>query len=62
LNDEAPSLTGWVNEKFGTYNHQFYEKVFELLQRLKAKYLWPAMWEQRLMRTTLNPNLPTTTA
>ena len=44
LNDEAPSLTGWVHEKFGTYNHQFYEKVFELLLRLKANYLWPAMW------------------
>ncbi len=44
LNDEAPSLTGWVNEKFGTYNHEFYEKVFELLLRLKANYLWPAMW------------------
>ena len=44
LNDEAPSLTGWVHEKFGDYNHQFYEKVFELLLRLKANYLWPAMW------------------
>lgn len=44
LNDEAPSLTGWVHEKFGNYNHQFYEKVFELLLRLKANYLWPAMW------------------
>jgi hypothetical protein len=44
LNDEAPSLTGWVNEKFGGYNHKFYEKIFELLLRLKANYLWPAMW------------------
>jgi len=44
LNDEAPALTGWVKEKFGTYNHQFYEKIFELLLRLKANYLWPAMW------------------
>ena len=44
LNDEAPALTGWVQEKFGDYNHQFYEKVFELLLRLKANYLWPAMW------------------
>ena len=44
LNDEAPALTGWVKEKFGTYNHQFYERVFELLLRLKANYLWPAMW------------------
>ena len=44
LNDEAPALTGWVKERFGNYNHQFYEKVFELLLRLKANYLWPAMW------------------
>jgi Glycosyl hydrolase family 115/Gylcosyl hydrolase family 115 C-terminal domain len=44
LNDEAPSLTGWVKEKFGNYNHEFYSKVFELLLRLKANYLWPAMW------------------
>jgi hypothetical protein len=44
LNDEAPALTGWVTEKFGGYNHQFYEKVFELILRLKGNYLWPAMW------------------
>jgi len=44
LNDEAPSLTGWVKEKYGNYNHEFYSKIFELLLRLKANYLWPAMW------------------
>ena len=44
LNDEAPALTGWVNATYGGYNHRFYEKVFELLLRLKANYLWPAMW------------------
>jgi hypothetical protein len=44
LNDEAPSLSGWVREEFGGYNHEFYGKVFELLLRLKANYLWPAMW------------------
>ncbi len=44
LNDEAPSLTGWVNEKYGGYNHLFYTKVFDLLLRLRANYLWPAMW------------------
>ena len=44
LNDEAPSLTGWVKEKYGGYNHQFYTKVFELLLRLRANFLWPAMW------------------
>jgi hypothetical protein len=44
LNDEAPDLTGWAEEKFGGYNHAFYTNVFELLLRLKANYLWPAMW------------------
>jgi hypothetical protein len=44
LNDEAPALTGWVKEKYGNYNHEFYEKVFELILRLKGNYLWPAMW------------------
>ena len=44
LNDEAPDLTGWANAKFGGYNHGFYTNVFELLLRLKANYLWPAMW------------------
>jgi hypothetical protein len=45
LNDEAPALTGWVNMTFGGYNHKFYQKVFELLLRLRANYLWPAMWD-----------------
>jgi hypothetical protein len=58
LNDEAPSLTGWVNEKYGNYNHQFYEKVFELLLRLKANYLWPAMWNNAFNEDDpLNPKL-----
>ena len=44
LNDEAPALTGWAKEKFGGLNRAFYTKVFELLLRLRANYLWPAMW------------------
>ncbi len=44
LNDENPALYGWVNETFGGFNHAFYERVFELLLRQKANYLWPAMW------------------
>ena len=44
LNDEAPALAGWAHEKYGNLNHEFYTKVFELLLRLKANYLWPAMW------------------
>lgn len=44
INDEAPALSGWSKEKFGGFNHLFYEKVFELILRLKSNYLWPAMW------------------
>jgi hypothetical protein len=58
INDEAPALTGWVREEFGNYNHQFYEKVFELLLRLKANYLWPAMWNNAFNDDdALNPKL-----
>ncbi|MFP4016930.1 MAG: glycosyl hydrolase 115 family protein, partial [Halanaerobiales bacterium] len=57
LNDEAPSLTTWVEKRYGTFNHNFYEKVFELLLRLKANYLWPAMWKPRVFNEEdpLNP-------
>ena len=46
LNDEAPSLTSWVKNTFGTNygDHRFYEKVFELILRLKGNMMWPAMW------------------
>jgi hypothetical protein len=44
INDEAPAFSGWTKEKFGGVNHLVYEKVFELLLRLKGNYLWPAMW------------------
>ncbi len=44
LNDEAPALSGWTAEKFGGFNHKFYIHVFELLLRLRANFLWPAMW------------------
>jgi hypothetical protein len=44
LNDEAPALTGWVKQHYGSFNHQFYSKVFELILRLRGNYIWPAMW------------------
>ena len=44
INDEAPALSGWTREKFGGFNSKFYEKVFELVLRMKGNYLWPAMW------------------
>ncbi|GGK79119.1 glycosyl hydrolase 115 family protein [Rufibacter glacialis] len=44
INDEAPALSNWAREQFGGFNHKFYEKVFELILRMKGNYLWPAMW------------------
>ena len=44
INDEAPAFSRWAKEKFGGINHLVYEKVFELLLRIKGNYLWPAMW------------------
>ena len=47
LNDEAPCLTTWVKNTFGTNygGHEFYARVFELILRLRGNYLWPAMWQ-----------------
>ncbi|MFN8206957.1 MAG: glycosyl hydrolase 115 family protein [Bacteroidales bacterium] len=59
LNDEAPALTNWVIAKYGmlpegtdppipggvgNYGSEFYSRIFEVLLRMKANYLWPAMW------------------
>ena len=46
LNDEAPCLTGWVKNTYGTNygNHRFYARVFELILRLRGNFMWPAMW------------------
>ncbi|HET9823731.1 MAG TPA: glycosyl hydrolase 115 family protein, partial [Chitinophagaceae bacterium] len=58
INDEAPAFSGWAKEKYGSVNHRVYEKIFELLLRLKANYLWPAMWANAFNDDdTLNPIL-----
>ncbi|WP_367574042.1 glycosyl hydrolase 115 family protein [Streptomyces griseoaurantiacus] len=53
LNDENPALGTWAPGHFGPgkaegheggFNADFYARVFELLLRLKANYLWPAVW------------------
>ena len=46
LNDEAPCLTSWVKNTYGTeYGaHRFYQRVFELVLRLRGNMMWPAMW------------------
>ncbi|WP_328743913.1 glycosyl hydrolase 115 family protein [Streptomyces sp. NBC_00285] len=53
INDENPALGTWAPAVFGPgkapgyaggFNSGFYAKIFELLLRLKANYLWPAVW------------------
>ena len=44
INDEAPALSGWAFEKFGGFNAEFYDHVFEYILRMKGNYLWPSMW------------------
>lgn len=44
INDEFPSLTAWARERFGGLNSRMYARVYELLLRLRANTLWPAMW------------------
>lgn len=45
INDEWPSFGGWCVNNFGGVNSKAYAHMFELLLRLKANYLWPAMWD-----------------
>lgn len=53
INDENPNLGTWGVEYFGPglypgysygFNKELYAKVFEVMLRLKANYLWPAVW------------------
>lgn len=46
LNDEAPCLTSWVKNTYGTEygDHRFYQRIFELVLRLRGNMMWPAMW------------------
>lgn len=48
MNDEWPSLGGFAFNTFGDFNVKFYDKVFDLLLRLKGNYFWPAMWSASL--------------
>ncbi|MFA6450711.1 MAG: glycosyl hydrolase 115 family protein [bacterium] len=47
INDEAFGLNPWASKTFepevGNVGPKTYAKVFELLLRLKANYIWPAM-------------------
>ena len=67
LNDEAPALTNWARTHFKgpfppevspqSFNDAMYTHVFELLLRLKANLIWPAMWSDSFAVAGL-PDLP----
>lgn len=53
INDENPALGTWAPRHFGPgkapghpggLTSDFYARVFETMLRLKANYLWPAVW------------------
>lgn len=53
INDENPDTGTWAPGFFGPglapccpggLNHHYWEKIFEVMLRLKANYLWPAVW------------------
>lgn len=48
INDEEPALNTWWARRHNATRYpldtEFYAHVFDLLLRLKANYLWPAMW------------------
>ncbi|WP_395103566.1 glycosyl hydrolase 115 family protein [Actinomadura sp. SCN-SB] len=53
INDENPALGRWARKFFGDghapghpggFTSELYAKVFETMLRLKANYLWPAVW------------------
>jgi len=44
INDEEPAFGTWARTRFGGVNSKMYSHMFELLLRLRANYLWPAMW------------------
>ncbi|NPD92324.1 glycosyl hydrolase 115 family protein [Xylanibacter muris] len=58
INDEWPSFGTWCINQFGGINSKAYSRIFELLLRLKANYLWPAMWASAFNEDdTLSPKV-----
>ncbi|MDQ0253328.1 hypothetical protein J2S74_000700 [Evansella vedderi] len=47
INDEWPAFGNWTMKRFGGFNAEMYDHVFQLLLRMKGNYLWPAMWSAR---------------
>jgi hypothetical protein len=48
INDEDPAFGGWARIKAGGVNHLVYQRLFTLILRSKANFLWPAMWGKSL--------------
>ena len=55
INDENPQTGLWAPKYFGPglapgyeagLNHKYWAKVFEVALRLKANYIWPAVWDR----------------
>ncbi|HEU5107862.1 MAG TPA: glycosyl hydrolase 115 family protein, partial [Micromonosporaceae bacterium] len=53
INDENPNLGDWAPQYFGPgkapgfpngFNKHFWAKIFEAALRMKANYVWPAVW------------------
>ena len=44
INDEWPAFGNWTVKHHNGFTAEMYDRVFELLLRLKGNYLWPAMW------------------
>lgn len=55
INDEWPAAGNWATKHFGhlmnekgekmnSFNHLYYEKLLDLLLRLKGNFIWTAMW------------------
>ena len=44
INDEWPAFGNWATKRFGGVNAACYAEIFELLIRMHANYMWPAMW------------------
>ena len=45
INDEWPCFGTWATSRYGDVNADCYDRIFELLLRMKGNYLWPAMWK-----------------
>ena len=59
----GPRLTAGRGRNTAASTTRFYTNVFELILRLKANYLWPAMWDNAFNDDDpLNPSWRTSTA